>query len=70
VFRLCGEGAGATEIARRLGKFESAHELTDNATANRPGNRVAERAERIVLGRGACRAAPYSARYDLNEKTR
>src|SRR5215469_15786697 len=46
-----------------------ADELTDDAAADRACNRVAERAERIVLGRGACGATAYRARNDLNEKT-
>ena len=48
---------------------DRADELADDAAADRARDRVAQCADRIVLGRGACRAAADRARDDLNEKT-
>jgi len=48
---------------------DRADELADDAAADRARDRVAQCADRIVLGRGACRAAADRARNDLNEKT-
>src|SRR6185437_15836375 len=48
---------------------DRADELADDAAADCARNRVAQCADRIVLGRGACRAAADRARNDLNEKT-
>ena len=46
-----------------------AHELADNAAADPARDCVAQCAERILLGRGARRAAADRARHELNDKS-
>ena len=48
---------------------ERADQLADNAAADRARDCVAQRSERILIGRGASRAAANCARHDLHKKT-